>query len=137
MSEYKCKCGNTSDFFIERNPYQCGMYCGKCGKWVKWLNKNEERLFKHKQNNTIQKPLNCRNALCGATCSIMEAEMWSDNPNKCPRFEYNPYIYDKAHDADVINKFAETLKSRLGDAIYPQDFESMKNLIDDVVKEQK
>lgn len=41
------------------------------------------------------------------------------------------------HNAEIINKFAETLKSRLGDAIYPKDFESMKNLIDDVAKEQK
>lgn len=50
MSEYKCKCGNTSDFFIEHNLSQCGLYCGECGKWIKWLNKDEERLFKHKQN---------------------------------------------------------------------------------------
>lgn len=41
------------------------------------------------------------------------------------------------HDAEIIDKFAETLKSRLGDAIYPKDFESMRNLIDDVRKEQK
>lgn len=46
-------------------------------------------------------------------------------------------VCDAEHDAKVINKFAETLKSRLGDAIYPKDFESMRNLIDDVVKEQK
>lgn len=50
MSNYKCKCGNTSDFFIEHNLSQCGMYCSWCGKWIKWLNKDEERLFKHKQN---------------------------------------------------------------------------------------
>ena len=40
-------------------------------------------------------------------------------------------------DAKIINKFAEELKSRLGDAIYPKDFVSMRNLIDDVAKEQK
>lgn len=40
------------------------------------------------------------------------------------------------YDAEIIDKFAESLKSRLGDAIYPKDFESMRNLIDDVVKEQ-
>lgn len=88
-------------------------------------------------SNTIQKPLNCRNARCGATCSMIEAGMWYNNPSKCPRFDYNPYIYDKAHDEKVIEEFAESLKSRLGDAIYPQDFESMRNLIDDVVKEKE
>lgn len=55
MSNYKCKCGNTSDFFIEHNLSQCGMYCSWCGKWIKWLNKDEERLFKHKQNEELQR----------------------------------------------------------------------------------
>lgn len=50
MNKYKCKCGNEKDFFIEHNLSQCGLYCGECGKWQKWLNKDEERLFKHKQN---------------------------------------------------------------------------------------
>lgn len=49
MSNYKCKCGNQKDFFIEHNLSQCGLYCGECGKWQKWLNKDEERLFKHNQ----------------------------------------------------------------------------------------
>ena len=49
MSNYKCKCGNEKDFFIEHNLSQCGLYCGECGKWQKWLNKDEERLFKHNQ----------------------------------------------------------------------------------------
>lgn len=41
------------------------------------------------------------------------------------------------HDAEIINKFAGKLKSRLGDALHTQDFESMRNLIDEVVKDQK
>lgn len=59
MSDFKCKCGNTSDFFIEHNLSQCGLYCGECGKWIKWLNKDEERLFKHKHSNAdvIEKEL--------------------------------------------------------------------------------
>ena len=50
MNNYKCKCGNEKDFFTEHNLSQCGLYCGECGKWQKWLNKDEERLFKHKQD---------------------------------------------------------------------------------------
>lgn len=49
MNNYKCGCGNENDFFIEHNSSQCGLYCGECGKWQKWMNKDEERLFKHKQ----------------------------------------------------------------------------------------
>lgn len=41
------------------------------------------------------------------------------------------------YDAEIINKFAEELKSRLGDAIHPKDFESMKNLIDDLARQTK
>lgn len=50
MINYKCKCGNEKDFFTDHNLSQCGLYCEKCGKWQKWLNKDEERLFKHKQD---------------------------------------------------------------------------------------
>lgn len=35
----------------------------------------------------LQKPLNCRNANCGAMCSPVDAEMWSDNPEKCPYYK--------------------------------------------------
>lgn len=44
MKIYKCeKCGST-DIFIECNENHRGLYCGDCGKWIKWLNKDEERL---------------------------------------------------------------------------------------------
>lgn len=44
MKIYKCeKCGST-DIFIECNETHRGLYCGDCGKWIKWLNKDEERL---------------------------------------------------------------------------------------------
>lgn len=62
----------------------------------------------------------------------------------CPKFENNEHCDDTIifcehelaeHDSKIINKFAEELKSRLGDAIYPKDFESMRNLIDDVARD--
>ena len=43
--------------------------------------------------------------------------------------------YLKEHDAEIINKFAGKLKSRLGDALHTQDFEGMRNLIDEVARE--
>ena len=36
---------------------------------------------------TIQKPLKCRNANCGAMCSPADAEMWSNDPEKCPNYK--------------------------------------------------
>ena len=43
--EYKCKCGST-DLFTEQKGNNLGLYCAECGKWIKWLNKDEARLFK-------------------------------------------------------------------------------------------
>ena len=49
MSSYECKCGST-DFFVEEQENRRGLYCNKCGKWKKWLGKDEYRLFKKEQS---------------------------------------------------------------------------------------
>lgn len=41
-----CKCG-SKEFFTEKHGNQIGLYCSACGKWQKWLNKDEIRLFTH------------------------------------------------------------------------------------------
>lgn len=38
------KCGIVKGF-IEEKGNQTGLYCNKCGKWIKWLTKDEKRLF--------------------------------------------------------------------------------------------
>ena len=40
------KCGIVKGF-IEEKGNQTGLYCNKCGKWIKWLTKDEKRLFVH------------------------------------------------------------------------------------------
>ena len=47
--DYKCKCGNTTKFFTETKGSNIGLYCKECGKWIKWLNKNETRAFEQKE----------------------------------------------------------------------------------------
>lgn len=37
----KCKSG---DVFMKKSGNNTGLYCGDCGAWIKWLNKNEIRL---------------------------------------------------------------------------------------------
>lgn len=39
-----CKCGGK-EFFTEEHGNQTGLYCSACGKWQKWLKKDEIRLF--------------------------------------------------------------------------------------------
>lgn len=46
--KYKCKCGCT-DMFVQSKGNNIGLYCKSCGKWQKWLNKNEFRVFEHEQ----------------------------------------------------------------------------------------
>lgn len=40
----QCKCGSM-DFFTEEKGNSTGLYCSMCGKWQKWLNKDELRAF--------------------------------------------------------------------------------------------
>ena len=41
MSNYYCpKCGGMDFFIAEKGPHK-GLYCVRCGKWIKWLGKRE------------------------------------------------------------------------------------------------
>ena len=51
MKDYMCKCGSTS-FMVKTKTKNgaithTGLYCSYCGKWYKWLNKDERNLVKH------------------------------------------------------------------------------------------
>ena len=44
MKVFKCqKCG-SKDVLVQTSGNNTGLYCGDCGKWIKWLNKDEQRL---------------------------------------------------------------------------------------------
>lgn len=43
IKDYKCKCGHNDFFFAEKGN-QKGAYCSYCGKWFKWLDKDEQNL---------------------------------------------------------------------------------------------
>lgn len=52
---YICKCG-SQDMFLGEKGYNTGMYCSACGKWQKWMSKDEIRLFKQKQKESWKDP---------------------------------------------------------------------------------
>lgn len=57
-----CKCGGK-EFFTEEHGNQTGLYCSTCGKWQKWLKKDEIRLFNHNvkvKNASLMKRLKAR-----------------------------------------------------------------------------
>lgn len=43
---YKCPKCDSEGMYIKVNGTQKGLYCMSCGRWIKWLNKNEYRLLK-------------------------------------------------------------------------------------------
>ncbi len=43
----KCKCG-SKELFVEIQGQRRGLYCGKCGKWQKWITKQELQVAKFK-----------------------------------------------------------------------------------------
>lgn len=46
--EFKCnKCG-SSNYTTEKHGNNTGLYCSGCGKWYKWLNKDEVRVYSQK-----------------------------------------------------------------------------------------
>ena len=53
----QCKCGSL-DFFMKKQGNNTGLYCSMCGKWQKWMNKDEIRVFEHnnkpRAKNTIK-----------------------------------------------------------------------------------
>lgn len=43
---HKCvHCGNEEDFVISRKGPHIGLYCKKCGKWIKWIKKSEGKVY--------------------------------------------------------------------------------------------
>lgn len=48
IDSFVCSKCNGTFTFIKNNSTQTGLYCSKCGKWIKWLSKEEIRLYENK-----------------------------------------------------------------------------------------
>lgn len=46
IKDYKCKCGHDEFMFIKQKSATVGIYCMRCGRWLKWADKNERNIFK-------------------------------------------------------------------------------------------
>lgn len=52
MESICTKCG-SKDFHLEIKGNNTGLYCNKCGKWIKWLSKDEVRAFEVTENKNV------------------------------------------------------------------------------------
>lgn len=59
-------------------------------------------------SKTIQRPLACRNAHCGAMCSPADAE-FIRNPNECYNYERRDDLYRQTELLDKIKKAREEI----------------------------
>ncbi len=46
--DFKCKKCGSRNYMIEKHGNNTGLYCSGCGKWHKWLNKDEVRVYSQK-----------------------------------------------------------------------------------------
>lgn len=44
MKKFECSKCHSKDIFIKKSGNNTGLYCGDCGKWITWLNKDQIRL---------------------------------------------------------------------------------------------
>ena len=47
INKTRCRKCNGSAFFMKPHNNNTGLYCGDCGAWQKWLNKDEINAWKH------------------------------------------------------------------------------------------
>lgn len=61
MQTFTCKKCGSVNVYIECNGTQTGLYCDDCGKWIKWLGKDEKRLVERWIENNKSVSVNVGN----------------------------------------------------------------------------
>lgn len=51
----ECKNCKSKNLFVEIQGNRRGLYCGDCGKWQKWITKEELQICKFKNIKIINK----------------------------------------------------------------------------------
>lgn len=91
-------------------------------------------------NKTIQRPLACRNAHCGAMCSPADASFFGGNPSICLNYERRDDLY---REIDLLNKIKqireeiEQYHNRASDNKQKIAFNSCLKLIDGLIESEE
>lgn len=103
MKIFECAKCKSRDVFINKSRNNTGLYCGDCGAWIKWLNKDELRIaniqIKNNEANRISDVLKSL-----SNCSVEEMsnefkriDIHVENPDGTYRS-----IYDILNDLSLI-----------------------------------
>lgn len=88
MKIFVCSKCNSKDVFISKSGNNTGLYCGDCGKWITWLNKDELRLAERQINGNI----------------FLQTLLELDNPNgKMSQQDTAQYLIQFLKSAGLIN----------------------------------
>ncbi len=78
-------------------------------------------------SKTLQRPLACRNAHCGAFCSPADASFCGGNPSRCDNYERRDDLYRKT---EILDKVKEAKKEIMDNSetlvIYGEDDTTQK-----------
>lgn len=75
-------------------------------------------------SKTLQKPLACRNAHCGAMCSPADAEIFHSNPSECWNYERRDDLYRETELLAKIKEAREELEELATETLYIYDMEN-------------
>lgn len=127
MDKYKCsKCG-CEKMFTEHNGNNTGLYCSACGKWIRWLSKDELRAFNHALQESMNNHANSTNRL-----NEVRKEVCYDKSIESRLKEFIAFLDKK------INTEYEKLPISLEDAVrknaycfaLQQDIWALENILD-------
>lgn len=49
MKVYQCTKCNSKHIYVDEIGGQVGLYCNDCGRWIKWLSKNEAKYARRQE----------------------------------------------------------------------------------------
>jgi hypothetical protein len=58
--DFSCKKCGSNHTHIERKSNNTGLYCDKCGAWIKWLSKEELRAYTQLNIKSDEFPKECK-----------------------------------------------------------------------------
>lgn len=92
---YQCKCGSMN-MFTEKKGNNTGLYCSECGKFQKWMGKNELRAFEHNMKEATKE----------------EQKVIQDNIDKISKQTGNNF-YSENTIVDRLNEFIDFLDKEI------------------------
>lgn len=93
----KCNRCGSEHVFLRSSGNNVGIYCGDCGKWIKWATKDEIRVIEYKQAEIANNR---------TTSEQKTAEKYKE----IEKIVNSPDYYSLQHALETLDKIAEVVK---------------------------